>query len=121
MPEISDGLIIVAKRDCPTCVLLEPVYGELAQSGAALAVYSQDDPSFPGTIAGVIDDTSREASYRLDIETVPTLIRMSGGKEVARIVGDSHLVQLAGQVADPRLLGEVVPLGRVAVVGSAHN
>jgi len=87
MLEISDGLIIVAKRDCPTCVLLEPVYGELAQSGAALAVYSQDDPSFPGTIAGVIDDTSLEASYRLDIETVPTLIRMSGGKEVARIVG----------------------------------
>jgi hypothetical protein len=87
MPEISDGLIIVAKRDCPTCVLLEPVYGELAASGVALAVYSQDDPSFPATVDGVIDDTNLEASYRLDIETVPTLIRMSGGKEVARIVG----------------------------------
>ena len=87
MPEISDGLIIVAKRDCPTCVLLEPVYRELAQSGVALAVYSQDDPSFPTTIAGVIDDTALEISYRLDIETVPTLIRMSGGEEIARIVG----------------------------------
>ena len=87
MLEISDGLILVAKRDCPTCVLIEGVYGELAASGVALAVYSQDDPSFPATIAGVHDDTSLEASYRLDIETVPTLIRMSGGKEVARIVG----------------------------------
>lgn len=87
MPEISDGLIIVAKRYCSICVLLEPVYRELAQSGVALAVYSQDDPSFPTTIAGVIDDTALEISYRLDIETVPTLIRMSGGEEIARIVG----------------------------------
>ncbi len=87
MPEISDGLIIVAKRDCPTCVLLEPVYGELAQSGVALAVYSQDDPSFPASVERAIDDTNLETSYRLDIETVPTLIRMAGGKEVARIIG----------------------------------
>ena len=87
MPQISDGLIIVAKRDCPTCVLLEPVYGELAESGETLAIYSQDDPTFPGTVDGVIDDTSLEQSYRLDIETVPTLIRMKGGEEVSRIVG----------------------------------
>ncbi len=87
MPQISDGLIVVAKRDCPTCVLLEPVYDELAKSGEALAIYTQDDPSFPETVDGVIDDTSLEQSYRLDIETVPTLIRMKGGREVSRIVG----------------------------------
>ncbi len=40
-----DGLVIVAKRDCPTCVLVEPVMQSLDRAGP-LAVVSQDDPTF---------------------------------------------------------------------------
>jgi hypothetical protein len=87
MNQYTDGLVVVLKRDCPTCTLLEPVYGELAGSGAPLLVISQDDPTFPESIVGVVDDVDLERSYRLDIETVPTLIRMEGGNEVARRIG----------------------------------
>ncbi len=87
MQIISDGLIVVAKRDCPTCTLLEPVYRELATSAAPVLVFSQDDPAFPESVDDVVDDSDLEQSYRLQIETVPTLIRMKGGREVARTVG----------------------------------
>jgi hypothetical protein len=63
--ELPEGLVAVVKRDCPTCVLVEPV---LRQLGAA--VWSQDDPSWFDP-----DDTDLELSYRLGIETVPTLLR----------------------------------------------
>ena len=46
----SERLIVVAKRDCPTCVMLEGVYGELRAGGTPLAVYTQDDPAFPDSI-----------------------------------------------------------------------
>jgi hypothetical protein len=52
-----------------------------------LAVYSQDDPSFPEGIDGVVDDTDLAFSWHHDIETVPTLIRAKGGEEQERIVG----------------------------------
>src|SRR5260370_1141229 len=45
----SNGLVIVAKRDCPTCVLVEPVMQSLDRAGP-LAVVSQDDPSFPAAL-----------------------------------------------------------------------
>ena len=87
MPLPTDGLIVVAKRDCPTCTLIEPVYRQLAASGQAVSVYSQDDPSFPPGVKGVRDDRSLEASFHLDIEIVPTVIRMRDGKEVGRTIG----------------------------------
>jgi hypothetical protein len=87
MPTFQDGFIIVAKRECPTCELLEPVYAELAARDVVLSVFSQDDPSFPDSLNDVIDDTGLENSYSLDIETVPTLIRWKGGKEVERAIG----------------------------------
>ena len=87
MAQIEDGLVVVAKRDCPTCVLIEPVLAALRQGDEALHVYSQDDPAFPETIDGVIDDRELEVSYRLDIETVPTLLRLKDGKEIGRTVG----------------------------------
>ena len=86
MNELSDGLIVVAKRDCPTCTLIEPVYGQLANSGQGCAIFSQDDPSFPAT-APAHYDGELETSYRLGIEIVPTLIRMEKGREVARTYG----------------------------------
>jgi hypothetical protein len=82
----SDGLVAVVKRDCPTCVLAAPVLGELARRGD-LAVYTQDDPSFPETVPGRIDDTGLEISHRLKIEIVPTLIRFAAGREVERTHG----------------------------------
>jgi len=77
---LPDGLVAVVKRDCPTCLLVEPVLREL---GAA--VWCQDDVGwFDG------DDTELELSYRLGIETVPTLMRVQGGVEASRVVGWSR-------------------------------
>ena len=87
MVTLADGLIVVAKRDCPTCTMLEPVYARLAEGTADITVYTQDDPSFPAGIEGVVDDTELETSYRLGIETVPTLIRVEDGAESGRAVG----------------------------------
>ena len=83
----TDGLIVVVKRDCPTCTLIEPVLQQIAGSGEACAVYTQDDPSFPAGIDGVIDDTALEHSFRRHIEIVPTLIRLRDGAEVERRIG----------------------------------
>jgi hypothetical protein len=46
---------------------------------------SQDDPTFP--FEGVVDDTDLDLSWRLGIETVPTLLRLEGGRETGRSVG----------------------------------
>ena len=78
--------VVVAKRDCPTCDLVQPVLREIAASGAPLTVYTQDDPAFPPGLDPV-DDRALEHSWRLDIETVPTLIRLDDGAEVDRTVG----------------------------------
>ena len=34
----ADGLVIVAKRDCPTCTLIEPVYKQLADGATPVAI-----------------------------------------------------------------------------------
>ena len=81
-----DGLVIVAKRDCPTCVLVEPVMQSLDRAGP-LAVVSQDDPTFPSGVRSVLYDDALERSFRLNIEAVPTLIRFKDGREVERTVG----------------------------------
>ena len=83
---MSTGFVVVAKRDCPTCELVQPVLREIAASGAELTVYTQDDPAFPEGVDAV-DDRSLEHSWRLAIETVPTLIRIEGGAEAERTVG----------------------------------
>lgn len=82
----KDGLVAVVKRDCPTCVMVAPVLERLARE-AGLTVYSQDDPSFPETIADVADDTALDESYRLGVEIVPTIVRFEGGAEAARTYG----------------------------------
>ena len=84
--DVSDGFIAVVKRDCPTCELVVPVLAQLAAAGG-LAIYTQDDPTFPEGIAGVADDLSLDVSHRLDIEIVPTLIRMRSGVEISRTYG----------------------------------
>ena len=84
--QLPEGLIAVVKQDCPTCVLVDPVLQSIEGSGLALTVYVQDELDFPST-GRVVDDRSLEASYRLHIETVPTLIKVEGGREQARVVG----------------------------------
>ena len=89
--ELPDGLVAVVKRDCPTCTLVSTVLAQLAGTpGVALTVWSQDDPTFPEGVDEVVDDTSLERSWHLDVETVPTLVRVEGGVEVARTVGWSR-------------------------------
>jgi hypothetical protein len=83
---LPDGLIVVAKRECPTCLLVEPVLRDLA-SHSALTVYVQDDPTYGAGLPAVEHDASLEKSFRLDIEFVPTLIRVEQGREVARCYG----------------------------------
>ena len=82
---LPDGLVAVVKHDCPTCVLVEPVLRELAAQ-TRLTVVSQDDPGFPAGVE-VLDDRELETSWRLGIETVPTLLRVVDGEEVERLSG----------------------------------
>jgi hypothetical protein len=83
--ELGDGLVAVVKRDCPTCVTVAPVLADLSRR-TEITVLTQDDPAFPeGT--DPVDDTGLDRSYLLGIETVPTLLRFSGGEELGRIVG----------------------------------
>jgi len=82
----TDGLVLVVKRDCPTCELIAPVAKTLQDSNRLSHVLSQDDPSFPDGL-DVIDDRELEGSFGLDIEIVPTLIRRESGTETARAIG----------------------------------
>ncbi|HQD83751.1 MAG TPA: thioredoxin family protein, partial [Quisquiliibacterium sp.] len=84
MPSLPDGLVVVAKRECPTCTLVEPLLAELAAGGTPVTVYVQDDPAFGRGATRVVDDTRLEHSYALDVEIVPTLIRVEDGREVER-------------------------------------
>jgi hypothetical protein len=89
-PRLPDGLVAVVKRDCATCVLVAPVLGEIAARGRPLTVYTQDDPEFPATAAPRVDDRDLVVSWHHKIETVPTLLRVENGVEVARTEGWSR-------------------------------
>jgi len=69
-PTLTDGIHLIVKQDCPTCVLVEPVIAQLAASDLQLTVYSQDNPNFP-VVQGVVDDTDLAVSWHHNIETVP--------------------------------------------------
>lgn len=84
---IPDGIVAVVKRECETCVMVVPVLHQLARAGIAFRVLTQDDPSFPAGIPEVIDDTGLEHSYGLEIEIVPTLLRIENGRATKRSVG----------------------------------
>jgi F plasmid transfer operon protein len=107
LPE--DGLIAVVKRDCPTCAMTAPVLGELARR-AGITVFTQDDPSFPDTVPAPVADLDLGISHRLKIEVVPTLIRLEGGREIARTYGwDRSEWERVTGVSD---LGESLPESR---------
>jgi len=83
---LPDGLVAIVKRDCPTCRLVAPVLAELASGDDPVTVYSQDDPTFPDGVK-VVDDTTLDVSFALDLKTVPTLLRVDGGEIVGRTEG----------------------------------
>ncbi len=83
---LADGLIAIVKKSCPTCELVAPVLKQIARADVPLTVFSQDDPGFPPGLT-VHDDRELEISYRLDIQTVPTLLRIDQGREVERLEG----------------------------------
>jgi hypothetical protein len=85
---LSDGLVAVVKRDCPTCSLVVPVLQRIA-SQRPLVVATQDDPSFPPDMAAR-DDTSLDLSFALEIDTVPSLLRIEGGRIAERTEGWSR-------------------------------
>jgi hypothetical protein len=85
VPVLPDGLVAVVKRECETCQMIVPVLGQL-HAIDELTVYTQDDPDFPGRPRAV-HDADLAVSWHHEIETVPTLIRVEGGKETSRTVG----------------------------------
>ncbi|MEO8839128.1 MAG: hypothetical protein ABI351_10495, partial [Herbaspirillum sp.] len=87
MDSLPNGLIVVAKRECPTCTLIEPLLTTLAHSKLPLTVFVQDSADYAAGLPNVVYDATLETSFRLDIEIVPTLIRVESGIEVERTYG----------------------------------
>jgi len=85
-PTLPDGLVIVVKRECETCRMVVPVIEQLINGSLPVTVYVQDDPTFPESLAP-IHDVDLSISWHYDIETVPTVLRIENGVEVARTVG----------------------------------
>ncbi|MEY3148274.1 MAG: hypothetical protein RL688_1493 [Actinomycetota bacterium] len=85
-PKLPDGLVIVVKRECATCVMVVPVIEELINGSLPVTVYVQDDPTFPESLAP-IHDADLSVSWHYDIETVPTVLSIENGVEVARTAG----------------------------------
>lgn len=112
---VADGFVAVVKRECPTCALVAPV---LTRLGADVAVYSQDDPTFPEG-CGAHDDRDLEVSFALDITTVPTLLVVREGRIVERCEGwdRSHWQAVTG-VAD---LGADLPEWKPGCGSRTHD
>ncbi len=81
-----DGILAFVKRECETCALVHPLLARLRARGLPVRAVVQDDPAHFADLAPV-DDTALEASFRHGIESVPTLVRLEGGAESARVVG----------------------------------
>ena len=85
-PGLPDGLVVIVKRECATCQMVEPVLAGIAATGQALTVYTQDDPGFPSSLTPV-HDHDLAVSWHNDIDTVPTVLRIENGREVERTLG----------------------------------
>jgi hypothetical protein len=91
-PVLAAGTFVAfVKQDCPTCVLAMPVLREIdeviGRCGGRLEVHVQDDVRFATGFSHASDDGALATSYHYNIDTVPTLIRLSDGQEDARAVG----------------------------------
>jgi hypothetical protein len=91
LPVLPDGVVVVVKRDCPTCRMIEPVLARLdGVPGVTLTVFTQDDPAFPAGVGKVVHDDDLAVSYHHQVETVPTVMRVEDGVEQQRTVGWSR-------------------------------
>ncbi len=77
----------VVKNECETCHLVAPILAEIAGTGRRLVAYWQDDGAFLSGAVAKADDRELERSFRLGVETVPTLVRWEGDVETGRVVG----------------------------------
>ncbi|HEU4840684.1 MAG TPA: thioredoxin, partial [Ilumatobacteraceae bacterium] len=84
---LPDGLVVVVKEECECCRMVAPLLAGLAAaSGSPVTVFTQDDPDFPAGVTAH-HDADLELSWRHQVETVPTLVRVVDGVEVERTVG----------------------------------
>ncbi len=83
----EDTYVLVVKTDCPTCHLIAPAVQAISAKEIPLQIYCQDSPSFDEMGTPVTDDRELAFSWRSEIETVPTLIRIRNGEERGRCVG----------------------------------
>ena len=88
-PQLPDGLVIVVKRECATCQMVEPLLETIACDAGPLTVYTQDDPSFCASV-GAVHDSDLAVSWHYDIETVPTMLVIRNGRETDRTLGWSR-------------------------------
>lgn len=82
-----NGLVVFVKRACPTCTLAEQAMARVAAAVPEFHAVTQDDPSFPGGVARIVDDRELDHSWLNNIESTPTLLRFQDGREVERVVG----------------------------------
>ena len=78
---ITDGLLVIVKDECETCHLTIPVLEELIRGGKSLAVVSQDRADFPPGME-VVHDLELDISWKLSVETTPTIYRIESGEVV---------------------------------------
>ena len=89
-PQLPDGLVAFVKRDCPTCVDVASVFEEICVRGPGITIYTQDDPTFPEGVDSKHHDHDLRLSWYFEVETVPTLMYVQDGTEMARTVGWSR-------------------------------
>ncbi|MEH6670463.1 hypothetical protein [Halopseudomonas sp.] len=87
MQTLPDGLIVILKRACPTCTLIEPVLAQLARGSQPVTVVVQDTADFDVGKGEQILDADLALSWQLDCEIVPNLIQRQGGAEIDRTYG----------------------------------
>lgn len=87
MQTLPDGLIVILKRACPTCALIEPVLAQLARGPQPLTVIVQDTADFDVGSGRQVSDEDLELSWLLDCEIVPTLVHRENGAEIDRTYG----------------------------------
>ena len=110
---LPDGLVVVVKKDCETCVMVAPVLAELATEGKLAAVVTQDDPSFPDGVS-VIDDRDLAISWTLGTEVTPTLYRVDDGQARSSLLdGESPIGNTIWVRPLPRILCRITVQGVV--------
>ncbi len=105
-PQLPNGLVVIVKRECATCQMVDPVLAELAATDIPLTVYTQDDPSFPPSVVSHHDE-DLSISWHYDIETVPTVLKIEDGREIDRTIGWSK--EQWRNITGVRSLGEALP------------